>query len=50
MKFRLPPLPEATFDPEPPPILGTWKNIYITALVWLALLIALFYAFTRYFA
>jgi len=47
MKFRL---PEAAFDPEPPPILGSWRNVYITALVWLAFLIVLFYGFTRYFS
>ena len=47
MKFKL---PDAAFDPEPPPVLGSWKNVYITVLVWLAFLIALFYGFTRYFA
>ena len=47
MKFEL---PESTFDPEPPPILGTWRSVYTVALVWLAFLIILFYAFTRYFA
>ena len=47
MKFRLP--PEA-YDSEPPPMLGTWRNVYIVVLGWLALLILLFYAFTRYFA
>jgi hypothetical protein len=50
MRFKLPPLPESTFDPEPPPVLGSWRNIYIAALLWLAFLIVLFYAFTRYFA
>ncbi|HEX4276189.1 MAG TPA: hypothetical protein VHZ74_12580 [Bryobacteraceae bacterium] len=47
MKFRLP--PEA-YDSEPPPIFGTWRAVYIFVLGWLALLIGLFYAFTRYFA
>ena len=47
MKFKL---PEAAYDPEPPPILGSWRNVYITALVWLAFLILLFYGFTRYFS
>lgn len=47
MKFRLP--PEA-YDSEPPPALGTWGNVYLVVLGWLALLISLFYAFTRYFA
>jgi hypothetical protein len=47
MKLRLPP---ETYDSEPPPVLGTWRSIYTFVLGWLALLIALFYAFTRYFA
>ena len=47
MKFKL---PDASFDPEPPPILGSWRNVYAIALAWLAFLILLFYGFTRYFA
>jgi hypothetical protein len=47
VKFRLP--PEA-YDSEPPPILASWRNVYIFVLAWLALLIVLFYLFTRYFA
>ncbi len=47
MRFRLP--PEA-YDSEPPPVLGSWRNVYILVLFWLVLLILLFYAFTRYFA
>lgn len=47
MKFRLP--PEA-YDSEPPPILRSWRNVYIFVLGWLALLIVVFYLFTRYFA
>jgi hypothetical protein len=47
VKFRLP--PEA-YDSEPPPFLGTWGKVYAFVLAWLALLICLFYAFTRYFA
>jgi hypothetical protein len=47
MKFKL---PESMFDPEPPPILGCWRNVYLTALAWLAFLILLFYGFTRYFS
>jgi hypothetical protein len=47
MKFRL---PDAAYDPEPPPILGTWRAVYTAALVWLAFLIVLFYGFTRYFS
>lgn len=47
MKFRLP--PEA-YDSEPPPALSSWRNVYIVVLAWLAFLILVFYAFTRYFA
>ena len=47
MKFRL---PDSAYDPEPPPILGTWRRVYITTLVWLAFVIMLFYGFTRYFS
>jgi hypothetical protein len=37
-------------DSEPPPILGTWANINIVVLCWLAFLILLAYGFTRYFS
>ena len=47
VKFRLPP---ETYDSEPPPVLGSWRNVYIFVLGWLALLIVIFYFFTRYFA
>jgi hypothetical protein len=47
MKLKL---PDSAFDPEPPPLLGSWRNIYIAAIVWLFVLIAIFYAFTRYYA
>jgi hypothetical protein len=33
---------------EPPPILGTWRNVYALILIVLAVLIALFYALTRW--
>ncbi|MCU1330953.1 MAG: hypothetical protein JWN34_6323 [Bryobacterales bacterium] len=36
-------------EDEPPPLLGSWRNLYITVLVWLALLIVVFYFFTQYF-
>ena len=35
---------------EPPPFLRTWRRVYTAVLAWLALLIALFYWFTRTFA
>ena len=34
----------------PPPVLGTWKRVYIFILIYLAAVIAAFYAFTAYFA
>jgi hypothetical protein len=35
-------------DPDdPPPIFGTWPRLYTFVLVFLVVLIALFYAFTR---
>jgi hypothetical protein len=35
---------------EPPPILGSWRRVYLFVLIYLAALIVLFYAFTVYFA
>jgi hypothetical protein len=35
---------------EPPPILGSWRRIYILVLFYLAFIIAGFYVFTRVFA
>jgi ABC-type transport system involved in multi-copper enzyme maturation permease subunit len=35
---------------EPPPFLGTWKNVYIFVICYLACLIAAFYVFTRAYA
>lgn len=32
---------------EPPPFLGTWPRIYVAVLIYLAVLIGAFYAFTR---
>ena len=32
----------------PPPFLGSWSNIYLLVLVELALLVALFFAITRW--
>ena len=43
-------IPKAMRGGQPPPILGSWRNVNIVVLVWLAILIALFYAFTRYFS
>ncbi|HWQ56986.1 MAG TPA: hypothetical protein VN442_25085 [Bryobacteraceae bacterium] len=35
---------------EPPPFLGTWPRVYLTVIVYLAVVIALFYWFTRWFS
>ena len=35
-------------DEQPPPLLGTWSNVYLLVLGELALLIALFAAITRW--
>jgi hypothetical protein len=32
---------------DPPPFLGTWRNVYIAIFVYLAIIIAACYAFTR---
>jgi hypothetical protein len=35
---------------DPPPFLGSWRNVYTAVLLYLAALIVIFYAFTRAFA
>jgi hypothetical protein len=47
MKFRL---PAEAYDSEPPPVLRNWTQVYILVLAWLAVVIGICYAFTRYFA
>jgi hypothetical protein len=42
-------LPPEAHDPEPPPFLGSWRNVYAVVLGWLTFLIGVFYLFTRYF-
>jgi hypothetical protein len=41
--------PPRPIEDPPPPLLGTWRRIYILVLVYLALLIFAFYIFTRVF-
>ncbi|HXG32692.1 MAG TPA: hypothetical protein VNJ11_04960 [Bryobacteraceae bacterium] len=41
--------PELTSD-ENPPILGTWRRLYLAVVAWLAALIVLFYLFSKAFA
>ena len=38
-----------TGEDEPPPILGSWRRIYIIVLIYLAFLVIGFYVFTRVF-
>lgn len=35
---------------QPPPFLATWRRLYMAVIAYLAVLILLFYAFTRAFA
>ncbi len=47
--------PQAAPGPRPemndaPPVLGSWRNIYLFVLGTLALLVALFWALTRAYA
>lgn len=35
---------------EPPPLLRTWPQVYVSILVYLAGVITLFYVFTKAFA
>ena len=47
---RLMPRDRAEMPDGPPPFLGTWPRVYTVVLVYLAALIVVFYAFTRYFS
>ena len=40
--------PERNDLQEPPPLLGSWRNVYALIVIVLAVLIALFYALTRW--
>jgi hypothetical protein len=44
------PRPDKEMPDDPPPVLGSWRNVYIFVLTYLACVIALFYLFTRTFA
>jgi len=35
---------------EPPPFLGTWPRVYAFVIGWLAVVIVVFYLFSRAFA
>jgi len=40
--------PERDEANEPPPVLGSWRNVYTLVVLVLAVLIALFYGLTRW--
>jgi hypothetical protein len=39
---------ESDRESEPPPLLSSWRNVYALVVTVLAVLIALFYALTRW--
>jgi hypothetical protein len=43
-------MPPKEMPDEPPPFLGTWRNVYIFVLIYLVAVITLFYIFTRVMA
>jgi hypothetical protein len=41
-------MPELREVPDdPPPFLGTWRRVYVATLIYLVVIIAVFYLFTR---
>jgi hypothetical protein len=40
-------MPQPPEPDEPPPFLGTWRRVYTAILIYLVVLIAGFYLFTR---
>ena len=40
--------PDRDESSQPPPLLGSWRNVYALVVVNLAVLIALFYLLTRW--
>jgi hypothetical protein len=48
-KLHLMSIDRGRMPDDPPPILGTWRNVYIAVLCYLALIIASFWIFTRVF-
>jgi len=43
------PIPSQPRD-EPPPLLGTWRRLYLVVIGWLLFLILIFYLFARRYA
>jgi hypothetical protein len=44
------PVEHKEIEDEPPPVLRTWSRAYMLVVAYLALLIVLFYLFTKHFA
>jgi len=44
------PVDRSQLPDEPPPILGSWRKLYTAILIYLGLMIASFYVFTRAFS
>jgi hypothetical protein len=44
------PVSRSEMPDEPPPVLGSWRNVYVFVLTYLAAVITLFYVFTRVMA
>ena len=44
------PVPEKPVIDEPPPFLGSWPKVYRFVLIYLALVIFLFWLFTKHYA
>jgi hypothetical protein len=42
-------MPTADVPDDPPPFLGTWRRVYVAAMLYLGALIGGFYLFTRAF-
>jgi hypothetical protein len=41
-------MPELREVPDdPPPFLGTWRRVYVATLIYLVVIVAVFYLFTR---
>jgi hypothetical protein len=40
--------PDENAGEAPPPVLGSWRNVYAFVLVELGVIVALFYALTRW--
>ena len=42
--------PTRVMEDGPPPILRTWRRLYLALVCWLAFLILMFYLFARFYS